>query len=296
MAPYVVELKENQFEKLKRDLIAQGFSLKQPEHTHFQALKSGISCTLYTSGKLVVQGKNAKEFIEFYLEPELLGQFNLGYEQMKIDFTPRIGVDEAGKGDFFGPLCIAAVYAGEAEINELIKIGVKDSKTIQDKTIAKMALQIKKTVPHHIIRISPRKYNELYAKFHNLNYLLAWSHATAIEALIEKTGCRTVLIDQFTHLPLVEKQLAQKKLEVDFEKRTQGESDIVVAAASILARDAFVSGLDKLSEWLKLELPKGASTKVVQTAKKLLQENEPSLFNEIAKTHFKTMKDLGVST
>lgn len=278
--------------KLLKDLESQGFEIKQPPHTFFQGIKKGVSCTLYTSGKLVVQGSASEEFIQFYLEPEILGTFEHGYDLSEDDLTPRIGVDESGKGDFFGPLCIAGVYAGPKELEILKKIGVKDSKLLTAPSIMKIANAIRTSVPHHIVRINPLKYNTLYSQFANLNLLLAWGHATVIEALAQETGCKRALIDQFTHLPLVENALKKKSLVLEFSKKTKGESDPVVAAASILARAAFVDGLDKLSKTIGLELPKGASKQVVQTGQRLLREKGQPFLKEVAKLHFKTFDEI----
>jgi ribonuclease HIII len=291
-SPYVAELSLALSDQLLRHLKEQGYEILKPPHTLFQGKKKGVICTLYLSGKLVIQGKDAQALIEFFIEPELLKTFTHGYESLSIDKTARIGVDEAGKGDFFGPLCIAGVYAGGKEIEELLAIGVKDSKKMKDSSIAKMARLIREKVPYHIVRIGPAKYNELYLKFHNLNLLLAWGHATVIAALSEKTGCHRAHIDQFSHLPLVERALEQKALKIDFSKKTKGESDPVVAAASILARDAFVSGMDILSKWLGVELPKGASSQVVQMGRKLLKEKGKEIFGQIAKKHFKTLDEI----
>ena len=277
--------------ELLQGLESQGFEIKHPPYTIFQGLKKGISCTLYTSGKLVIQGgKAAEEFIQFYLEPEILSTFE--YRNAAFDPTPRIGVDEAGKGDFFGPLCIAGIYAGPEELKKLLEIGVKDSKTFKDPTILKMANKIRASVPHHIVRISPAKYNILYPQFANLNLMLAWAHATVIEALSKETGCQRALIDQFSHLPIVENALKKKCLEIEFTKKTKGESDPVVAGASILARAAFVTGMDQLSKSVGLELPKGASKLVVKVGQKLLRERGRGFLPEVAKTHFKTFNEI----
>lgn len=291
-APFVVQLESSLHEKLRKELISQEFDLHQPPYTLFQGRKPGITCTLYASGKLVIQGKNAPSFIQFYIEPELLGTFGYGYEAELIDRTPRIGVDEAGKGDFFGPLCIAGVYAGEKEFAELLKIGVKDSKRISDPAILKMAKQIQASIPHHVICLLPEKYNHLYSQFGNLNSLLAWGHAAVIETLSQKTGCKTALIDQFSHLPLVENALKRKSLDLNFTKKTKAESDPVVAAASILARAAFLTGLAKLSEQMGITLPKGASSAVIAAGKKLLKEKGIASFDQVAKKHFKTLDDI----
>lgn len=286
---YVTTLNLSLKEKLREDLQDQGFEISQPEHTVFQGRKKGLTVTLYKSGKLVVQGKESPEFVEFYLEPELLKELTFTAKSSNYDEHPRIGVDEAGKGDFFGPLCIAGVFGGKAEIEKLLKIGVQDSKNLQDSSIHKMARLIKQEVPHHVVRINPLKYNEIYPKFGNLNLMLAWGHATVIAALSEQTGCTNALIDQFSAQPHVLNALKKKGLKIDLEQRTKAESDPIVAAASILARDAFVSGLEKISEDCQIALPKGASDKVLQCAKSIYRAKGLEIFDVIAKKHFKTM-------
>jgi ribonuclease HIII len=290
--PYVVQLPKPQWQKLKRGLEEQGFILSTPAHTVFQGRKKGVTCTLYASGKLVIQGKEAEPFIQFYLEPEITLVFLSGNDHLNLDKTPRIGVDEAGKGDFFGPLCIAAVFGDSDSIEHLMQIGVKDSKKLTDQAIAKIAQKIRSSAPYYIVRIGPLKYNQLYPKFYNLNHFLAWGHATAIENLSKITGCKRAHIDQFTKEPLVKKFLTQKQLDIDFSQKTQGENDPVVAAASILARDAFVSGMKLLSDSIGWELPKGASSKVIVAGKKLLKEKGASVFEQVAKKHFKTLDEI----
>src|SRR3990167_3452703 len=98
-------------QQLENDLLEQGFELSKPPYTLFSAKKKGVSCTLYESGSLIVQGKEMASFMEFYLEPIILKQFTYSHSASYLDLTPRIGMDEAGKGDFFGPLCIAALFA-----------------------------------------------------------------------------------------------------------------------------------------------------------------------------------------
>lgn len=288
-ASFVTTIDLKLADKLRGDLTAQGFELSKPPYTLFAAKKSGISCTLYTSGKLMVQGKGKEEFIQFYLEPEILGNLSYSYPEAEADLTPHIGGDEAGKGDFFGPLCIAAVYSND--IPALIKMGAQDSKKMGDKNIHALAKKIKAACPHAIVRISPLKYNELYEKFHNLNHLLAWAHATAIAELVAKTGCDTVLIDQFANESLVKNALKQKQVAVKLTQRPRAEEDPVVAAASILARDAFVEGIDALGKALDFTLPKGASNLVVQAGRTLVSKHGEGILNTVAKLHFKT-KDL----
>lgn len=274
--------------KLREDLLTQGFEFFEVPYALFGAKKNNIICILYRSGSLVVQGKDKDEFIEFYLEPEILKDFAYTHPESKINTHSRIGVDEAGKGDFFGPLCVAAFYADEPIIKKLISLKIQDSKKIQDTSIIKLAKELKK-FPHHIISIFPKKYNELHKKFNNLNYLLAWGHVTAIENLVQKTNCENIIIDQFASEHVIESFIKQKKLDhLHVKQRHRAEEDIVVAAASILARDAFINGLERLEKHFNVTLPKGASQKVIQAGINIIKEHGSDIMDEIAKTHFKT--------
>lgn len=285
---FVVQIDLSLAEKLKAGLNEQGFELSQPAYTLFQGKKKGLTCTLYTSGKLMVQGKEMTPFIQFYLEPEILKSFGFGYEKLTLDLTPRIGVDESGKGDFFGPLCIAGVYAAGEGITHLADIGVKDSKKLSDDSVLKIAQKVRKDYLFHVVRIGPEKYNELYEKFGNLNLLLGWGHATVIENLVDQAGCETVIIDQFAAEHVVENALRRKKKKVLLTQRTKAEQDLVVAAASILARAAFLEGLKKLEQNWGCPLPKGASERTIQAGKHIVREHGVHVLPQVGKMHFKT--------
>lgn len=286
MNPFVTTINASQEKTLLAYLKENGFELTKPAYTKFLAKKTNLSVTLFESGKLVVQGKEAKAFIEFFLQPEVTHDF--GQEE---HYFPHIGIDESGKGDFFGPLCVAGVFAEEKGIAALKEWGVKDSKALSDSQIDKLARQIK-TLPHHIVIINPAKYNEIYPKFGNLNSLLAWGHATAIEALVEGTKCRKVIIDQFADERVVLSALKRKGIQLDLDQRHRGEEDLVVAAASILARDTFVKRLKKLSEEAGLELPKGASAKVVEAGRRLYKRDGLEGLGKVSKLHFKTLDQI----
>lgn len=278
--------------KLRDGLVERGFDMSQPAHTLFAGRKKGVACTLYSSGKLVVQGKDMDEFIEFYLEPEILQTVGYGYEDLSVDSTGRIGIDESGKGDFFGPLCVAGVYASGDAVAELKQLGVRDSKALKDDAILKIAAKIRAKYDHHIIRLNPFKYNELYGKFKNLNRLLAWGHSAAIETLVEKTGCRKAVIDQFAAEWVVENALKRKQLDIDLTQRHRAEEDLVVAAASILARAAFVEGLQRLSEQFDVTLPKGASRQVIEAGRRFVAKCGQEQLPQVGKMHFKTVGEI----
>ncbi len=278
--------------KLMEDLKNQGFELSKPPYTVFSAKKKGVSCTLYESGSLTVQGKDMKEFMEFYLEPEILLSFQYSHPDAALNLEPHIGMDEAGKGDFFGPLCVAAIYADGEGIKKMRQLGAKDSKRISDENILKLASKLRSEFPYTVIRLFPKKYNELHGKFKNLNRLLGWAHAAALSDVAQKTGCKKALLDQFAEKHVMENALKQKKIEIELEQKPRGEEDLVVAAASILARAAFLEGLKTLGEEVGMELPKGASSTVKEAAKKLMTKWGPEILSKVAKTHFKTAGEL----
>lgn len=292
MSAFITTIDLNLKNKLKTDLENQGFEFTEPAYTYFSAKKKGISCTLYKSGKLMVQGKEKGPFIEFYLEPEILKEFHFSNPEAQLNLTAHIGLDEAGKGDFFGPLCIAALYADKEGILKLHKMGVKDSKTFTDPKILKLAKEIRENFSFTVIRFFPKKYNELYDKFKNLNRLLAWTHVAALSDLSQKTGCKEALLDQFADKSVVQKMVESKKLDVNLEQKTKGESDTVVAGASILARAAFLDGMQKLSEEYNYTIPKGASQKVVQAAREIQEKFGKEIMPNLVKMHFKTTQKL----
>lgn len=289
---FVATIDSKSGDKLFHDLKSQHFEITIPPHTRFSAKKKGISCTLYLSGKLVVQGKESAEFIEFYLEPEILHAFTFSHPLAHANLAPHIGIDESGKGDFFGPLCIAGVFVKADEFAKLQEAGVKDSKKLTEDSIRKIGAKIKKICLHHIVKINPQKYNQIYAEFKNLNRLLAWGHATTIEQLVVQSNCREVIIDQFADESVVELALKRKKLSVNLTQRHRAEEDLAVAAASILARLAFIDGLDHLGQALGLQLPKGCSEATRRAGREILRRFGEEKLRENCKQHFKTLDQI----
>ncbi len=202
----------------------------------------------------------------------------------------RIGIDESGKGDYFGPLVIAAVFVDATTQGELRLMQVRDSKKISDGRILEMAPDIKTICPHSVIAIGPQKYNELHAKIRNLNRLLAWGHAKALETLLERVTCERAISDQFAHERLILNVLQEKGRKIVLEQRTKAESDLAVAAASILARAEFLLRLKRLSSEVGTTLPKGASPAVELAAKMIIKKHGQERLGSVAKLHFKTTK------
>lgn len=275
--------------RMIKDLKEQDFEISTPAYTLFKAKKKGVSCTLYESGKLTVQGKEMGPFIEFYLEPHILQSFTYTHQDLNIVKDARIGIDESGKGDFFGPLCVAGVYAEGDTITKLHQMGIKDSKKLNDVTIRKLADKIRKECQHQIVKINPLKYNELITQFGNLNHLLAWGHATTIEQLAERTGCRNIIVDQFADERVVLTALKRKKLDLEVHQRHRAEEDVVVAAASILARCAFVEGIEAMEKKFNQKFPKGASQMTIAAGREFARTHGKENLNQVGKLHFKTL-------
>ena len=214
-----------------------------------------------------------------------------GY-QSDVWHTPLIGVDESGKGDYFGPLVIAGVYADEVMKNELQMMGVMDSKKIQDTKISELAKRIQAICPYKILLLNNKTYNKLYADIQNLNYLLAWGHSEVIKELWEKTNAACALSDQFGPEHLIIDQLKNKKVTLTFEQRPRGEENVVVAAASILARAYFVEHIKNMEAHWQQVFPKGASYATVMAAKTFVKVHGREQIDQVAKVHFKTTQSL----
>lgn len=289
---FVTQINLQLAEKLRSDLTHQGFTLTYPSHSIFSAKKPGVSCTLYESGKLLIQGKAIDDFILYYVEPEILHNLTYSHPEQYLEMQSHIGVDEAGKGDFFGPLCTAGIYCSTEDIGKLLKLGIRDSKQLSDASVKRLASLLQKEFQHSIVVLLPSTYNRLYEKFHNLNSLLGWTHATVIENLYKLSGCKLAFIDQFAHASIVERAIASKKIPIELTQRHKGESDPVVAAASILARNAFLVRLENLSEKYHIPLPKGASSQVIAAGREFLQTYGKEALGQVAKLHFKTTSEL----
>lgn len=207
-------------------------------------------------------------------------------------FIPHIGVDESGKGDFFGPLCVAGVLVDEKNAEFFKSLRIRDSKKITDKKILELETKIKANAPHTVIVIANKRYNELYGNIKNLNKLLAWGHARAIENILEKENCEYALSDQFGDESLIKSALMKKGREIRLEQMVRAESDVAVAAASILARAAFVHKISALESEFGIRFPKGCASQVKDAAKEFIQKFGRERLNEVCKTHFKTYKEV----
>jgi ribonuclease HIII len=297
---YTCTLDADKIAQLKRDLKMRHFEFRDVPYAHFGASSRGekVSVTAYQNGKVVIQGKGLADFVQFYLEPQLLGEVKFGYENI-LDpsrLEPRIGVDESGKGDFFGPMVVAGVFVNADTAQELMDLGVRDSKNISsDARIFELARGIRKTVKnlYDVVTIGPEAYNRLRAKMGNVNSLLGWGHARVIENLLGKVDAPKAISDQFGNKRIVQDALMARGKKIKLEQRHKAESDVAVAAASILAREMFLRGLKKLSDEYEIALPRGASAAVEEAAREFVGKHGKNALGKVAKLHFKTAQKAG---
>lgn len=299
LTSHTIKLTSEQATTLRVYLRDHDFVFRDVPYADFSASKEQVNVVFYTSGKLVVQGKGTQEFVEFVLEPLILKEAKLGYEEILNPelLAPRIGVDESGKGDFFGPLCVAGVYVNETVVKEWKTAGVRDSKAISsDRKIAELAEVIKNTrgCVWTVIPIGNESYNRLMSKFKSVNRLLAWGHARAIENLMGNRDLMNPLpvraiSDQFaSDKATVAKALMALGREIELVQRHRAEEDLAVAAASILARNEFVTRLQQLSARYGLKFPKGAGKEVDALAKDFFEKHGAAELTKVAKMHFRT--------
>lgn len=278
---------------------AHDFEFREVPYARFAGAKKDLNVVFYESGKLVLQGKGTQEFIEFVLEPEILKEARLGYEAVLNPelLIPRLGVDESGKGDFFGPLCIAGVYINEKVIKAWEDAGIRDSKNISsDKRIRELAELIQDTpgCVTSVVPIGNEAYNRLYTKMRSVNSLLAWGHARVIENLMGQKQRMNpppvrAISDQFaSKKETVAKALMSLGREIELVQRHKAEEDMAVAAASILARNEFINRLAALEKQYEMVLPKGASAAVDKAAKEFIARHGAENLGKVAKLHFRT--------
>ena len=257
----------------------------------FHSKKKGLSfvdCSKNgTSAKTIaiLQGKDIDEMND--------SRFNIHEREKALNVW--IGTDESGKGDFFGPLVAAGFLMRRDMEKELRGLGVADSKTLSSNQIKNIAAILKKKYSRHISIVAPSnvKYNELYESFKNLNRFLAWGHARVIENLVRKWNIAIdgVVSDQFGSEEYIRNALSSMK-DLNLIQRPYGESNIAVAAASIIARDAFEYKIAQLQKKYGMKIPFGAGPEVVNAAKRFAGKYGKESLVNIAKIHFKTFQQV----
>ncbi|MBP6507787.1 MAG: ribonuclease HIII [Opitutaceae bacterium] len=297
LASYTVKLDDAQLKKLRALCEARGWTPFEVAYTHFAFKADHIRLNLsaYTSGKVVIAGKGTEDFVRDVLEPEITGAAKLGYDEVLHPdwFESHAGLDESGKGDFFGPVTAATVIADKAAIEAWRKAGAQDSKKMAESKIMELDRLIRGTKGAAVETCfchTMTRYNELMGRpGANLNRLLAWQHATALAGALARKPVAWGLLDQFSEQPLVQRELAKKDIKnFELRMRTKAESDPVVAAASIVARAEYVRQMHELSKQFGAKLQKGAGPLVKKQAHEIINKFGTRALGEFAKLHFRT--------
>nr|WP_263313668.1 ribonuclease HIII [Mammaliicoccus sp. Marseille-Q6498] len=250
---------------------------------------------IYRSKKIMFQGKDAEQ-----IASEILGlkidkpksTSTKSTKKYEFDLHNTIGSDEAGSGDYFGPLTVCAAFVSKKNAQILKTLGVMDSKTLTDVKIVELAEQIIQLCPHSLLVLDNPNYNIKQLEGWTQVKMKAVLHNQAISNVIsrvEDDELEQIVIDQFVQASTYERYVIgpMPRKDITFFE-TKGESkSIAIAAASIIARYAFVKHMDKLAKDLKVTIPKGASNKVDLEAAKIVQKYDMNQLDNITKKHFK---------
>jgi len=286
-----------------RDRLSVGtFEFRTVPHALFSVKGEGTVATLYKSGKFVIQSADPEAFLAAYTDlsvtpaPE---QSAAERQLARID-EPVIGSDETGKGDYFGPLVVCAVYLEPADVAEIKEAGIVDSKRLTDKRAGLLGAWLRGRVPFSIQRLDPPEYNRVYPTYRGLNPLLADLHGRAVRDLIETLATRRhaaggndplrVVVDQFAHESVMLRAL--RGTEVRLEQAPRAEANPAVAAASVIARQEFLACMNELSTEFGADLRKGAGTLVDDAGRELVRTHGAEVLTQVAKMHFKNTQKI----
>lgn len=303
---YTYELDNNQQELLLGIMVNGNYRKREVPYSIYSIEGDHFNATLYAKEKhgkrkLCIQGAKAEDFVMFKLEPFVLGTAEVGYEKELHPelFSAHAGSDESGKGDFFGPLVVCCAYTDEKLSEEMIKLGVKDCKQMSDKAVLTVGAALRKLLGpdgYAVVKLGNAAYNRLYAKIKNINRMLAWAHGAAIEELLTKRqNCDRVVVDQFAPTETtILRALKERGKKAKVEQRHKAESDIAVAAASVIARELFIRACQDMTkecfgEGAEDKIPLGSSDpKVRELAEKMVERHGPVWLMNHCKVHFQT--------
>lgn len=293
---FVLTLSAAQAQQLRVLCEERGFDAYTVPYAQFAFRGNRFNLVQYQSGKLVLQGQGASDFLTFTIEPQITQLPLQGNDVVYHPewFEPHAGLDESGKGDFFGPVVTACVIADPKAIQAFQNLGVRDSKRItSDAAIFTLERKIRDQATVEVMSLSMEKYNELYVRFgRNLNRLLGWLHSCSLEHALQRHYVSTGMLDQFSKQPIVQNMIQRKFPEFLLKMETKAERDPVVAAASIVARAAYVRQMEALSKELGEPLLKGASGRVKEQGRTIFQKLGAEGLARFCKTHFKTFSEI----
>jgi len=281
-------------DELARRLEASGARLEGAPHARFRARGTGFIATLYSSGKLVVQGDRPESFVERFLEDAgvaLVARESArsgSISTSRFESIALVGSDECGKGDYFGPLVVAAVRLSAGQAADLRRGGIADSKLVSDANVLRLGPALRANFTHAVEALEPPAYNALHERVRNLNPMLAELHSRALRRLVQPKDC--VLIDQFAPEALMRRTLAD--LDIELVQMPRAEREMAVAAASILARETFLTRLAEMSDEFAVDLHKGAGAPTDQAARRFVELHGFDKLGLAAKLHFKNTSKL----
>ena len=294
---FTLKIPSSQISDIRSFFQSQNFEFREHVHAHFQARAPGCNATFYLSGKLLLQGKEAD--IYRGLLGDVTNDARPYYRALQRHPSPApicwAGTDEAGKGDYFGPLVVAGVAVRRKDLALLHALGVDDSKAIPDHKLPEMDRNIAALCDSEVLMVGPEKYNQLYEKIGNLNRLLAWAHGKVIETLLERQSDSTiawVLVDQFAQHHVLKQALGSKGQAVHLDQWPRAESDPAVAAASIRARSRYLRALSVLSRKVGVELRPGAGAPTLAAGRHFVSQHGIPALKDVAKLHFATTDQL----
>ncbi len=299
-----MEMMDEEFDWCKRD--------KVPEYAKWQAKDGDTVVTLYNSGKVVFQGKDADIASDFWITTE---KINSGKVDVKssgdkkksekintikpdIYYSSSIGSDEVGTGDFFGPIVVTASFVSKCDIEFLEKLGVKDSKKLTDEQILDIVPKFIKKIPYESYVLSNESYNEYNKKYKediNMNKIKSLLHNKVLYKLSNKImNYDHIIVDEFAKPYLYYNYLKDVPNVVrNIEFFTKGEDKhLSVACASLISRYIFINEFDKLSKDVGFTIPKGAGNNVDEIGKQIINKFGFDKLKQIAKLNFKNIEKI----
>ncbi|PCJ54550.1 MAG: ribonuclease HIII [Planctomycetota bacterium] len=292
----VFVLSSQEGNQLSDALQSAGYEFRNLQHAVFQARGEGVVVSLYKSGKLVVQGKGAEAWHTQYLgaKETAPSKKQTSASREPSGFPPAansIGSDEAGKGDTFGPLVVAAVAIAKDKVELLQSSKVADSKTIDDHRIRILGPWIRENFDFEIRCLMPLKYNqEWQSAGSNVNTLLTQLHSDCLGVLHERSGYQSMVVDRFSPSCPVSKQIHAVAPTVSVVEVPRAEAHLAVAAASVLAREQFLIGMEELSAEWAMDIPRGSGSPVPPAMREFLQLHGVEEMRRVAKVHFKNVQ------
>lgn len=245
----------------------------------YKISRKNLSIIIYTSNKVVIQGKDADIYFEMFKPIDNI-------------ILPQAGSDEVGTGDFFGPICVCAAFIDEQTFDKIYDLNLTDSKQLNDEYILKVAPTLIKKVKHSLLILDNEKYNQVI-KENNMNVIKAKLHNQAyinLQKKIKKLP-ELIIIDDFCGEDKYYQYLKGEKSIKNITFETKAESKYLsVAIASMISRYAFLTKMSELSSKYRMTFPKGASNLVDEFTKTFVEKYGNDELKKVAKINFKNAK------